>query len=435
MSETDFPLTGLPEADAGRRNMALLIQLRWLAVGGQLLTIFAVRMAMDIRPPLPPLLGAIAILVAINIISLLLLQRGRAVTNIELTAALLFDVAALAWQLHHSGGLANPFASLFLLQVVIGAILLTPRSSWMIVAATLVAIAALRIDSTPLVLPAPYASDPMGLYLAGSLVCFVLIAVLLVAFVTRISRNLRDRDAALASSRQRAAEEDHIVRMGLLASGAAHELGTPLSILSVLIGDWKAAPRLAKDREVQEDLADMDVAVQRCKAIVSGILMSAGEARGEAPQLTTMRASFNEIVAHTRAVRRPGTVEFNDRFGADVAIVSDPALRQVIGNVLDNAAEISPDWTSITTSRDGDMVVIEIADRGPGFSAEMLEGFGQPYRSTKGRPGGGLGLFLLVNVLRKLGGGASVSNRDAGGALVRIVLPISALAPAEGETA
>src|SRR3546814_9440883 len=76
-----------------------------------------------------------------------------------------------------------------------------------------------------------------------------------------------------------------------------------------------------------------DAAVQRCKTIVSGILMSAGEARGEAPQLTTMRASFNEIIAHTRAVRRPGTVEFNDRFGADVAIVSDPALRQVIGNV------------------------------------------------------------------------------------------------------
>src|SRR3546814_8360127 len=75
----------------------------------------------------------------------------------------------------------------------------------------------------------------MGLYLQGSFVCFLLIAVLLVAFVTRISRNLRDSDAALAASRQRAAEEDHIVRMGLLASGAAHELGTPLSTLSVLI--------------------------------------------------------------------------------------------------------------------------------------------------------------------------------------------------------
>src|SRR3546814_2725493 len=90
----------------------------------------------------------------------------------------------------------------------------------------------------------------------------------------------------------------HIVRMGLLASGAAHELGTPLSTLSVLIGDWKAAARLKDDPELHDDLADMDAAVQRCKTIVSGILMSAGEARGEAPQLTTMRASFNEIVAH-----------------------------------------------------------------------------------------------------------------------------------------
>lgn len=428
------PTTALPEADAGRRNMTLLIQLRWLAVGGQLATIAVVSGFMDIVLPLPPLLAALVVLVTINLASLALLGRGRAVTNAELTAALLFDVAALAWQLHHSGGLANPFASLFLLQVVIGAILLTPRSSWAIVAATLAGLATLRFDPTPLLLPERYAIDPLGLYLKGSLVCFVLIAVLLVAFVTRISRNLRDRDGALAAARQRAAEEDHIVRMGLLASGAAHELGTPLSTLSVLIGDWKNAPATARDSELQYDLADMDAAVQRCKTIVSGILMSAGEARGEAPQLTTMRAFLSDVVEASRAGRMPGTVEFNDVFGPDVAIVSDPALRQVIGNVMDNAAEVSPDWIGVTASRDGDMAVIEIADRGPGFSAEMLEHFGQPYRSSKGRPGGGLGLFLLVNVVRKLGGGASVANRDAGGALVRITLPISAIARDEGET-
>jgi len=425
--------TALPEADAGRRNMSLLIQLRWLAVGGQLATIGVVIGLMGIALPLAPLIAAVAALIIVNIVSLALLGRGRPVTNIELTAALLIDVAVLAWQLHHSGGLSNPFASLFLLQVVIGAILLSPRSSWAIVAATLAALAALSVKPTLLLLPARYAGDPLGLYLQGSFVCFVLIAVLLVAFVTRISRNLRDRDAALAAARQRAAEEDHIVRMGLLASGAAHELGTPLSTLSVLIGDWRRSPRLAKEEELQEDLLEMDAAVQRCKTIVSGILMSAGEARGVAPRLTTMRAFLTDIVEDSRAGRLPGTVEFNDVFGADVAIVSDPALRQVIGNVLDNAAEVSPDWIGVTASRDGDMAVIEIADRGPGFSEEMLEHFGQPYRSTKGRPGGGLGLFLLVNVLRKLGGGASVANRDPGGALVRILLPISAIARPGGE--
>ncbi|KTE26658.1 histidine kinase [Sphingopyxis sp. H071] len=412
--------------------MALLIQLRWLAVGGQLATIGIVTGPMGISLQRAPLLAAVLVLIAINFASLALLRRGRAVTNAELTAVLLFDVAALGWQLHHSGGLANPFASLFLLQVVIGAMLLTPASSWAIVVAALAAIGVLAVDPTPLLLPPPYAADPMGLYLKGSLVCFLLIAVLLVAFVTRISRNLRERDAALAASRQRAVEEDHIVRMGLLASGAAHELGTPLSTLSVLIGDWKTAPAIARDTDLQQDLADMDAAVRRCKAIVSGILMSAGEARGEAPQVTTMRAFLTALVEEARAGRMPGTVEFNDLFGADLAIISDPALRQVIGNVLDNASEVSPEWIALTASRDGGMAVIEISDRGPGFSDEMIERFGQPYSSTKGRPGGGLGLFLLVNVLRKLGGSASVANRDAGGAVVRVVLPLSAVA-AEGE--
>jgi two-component system sensor histidine kinase RegB len=421
------------EANAGRRNMALLIQLRWLAVGGQLATIGIVTGPMGISLQRAPLLAAVLVLIAINFASLALLRRGRAVTNAELTAVLLFDVAALGWQLHHSGGLANPFASLFLLQVVIGAMLLTPASSWAIVVAALAAIGVLAVDPTPLLLPPPYAADPMGLYLKGSLVCFLLIAVLLVAFVTRISRNLRERDAALAASRQRAVEEDHIVRMGLLASGAAHELGTPLSTLSVLIGDWKTAPAIARDTELQQDLADMDAAVRRCKAIVSGILMSAGEARGEAPQVTTMRAFLTALVEEARAGRMPGTVEFNDLFGADLAIISDPALRQVIGNVLDNASEVSPEWIALTASRDGGMAVIEISDRGPGFSDEMIERFGQPYSSTKGRPGGGLGLFLLVNVLRKLGGSASVANRDAGGAVVRVILPLSAVA-AEGES-
>jgi len=428
MIETHSPTISPPEADAGRRNMRVLVQLRWLAVGGQLITIEVVRNLLGIELPLLPLLSAVGALALVNIATLPLLRRRTAVTNGELTAALLFDVAVLAWQLHFSGGLYNPFASLFLLQVVLGAILLTPFSSWGIVAATLLALGILGMDSAPLALPAPYAADPMALYLKGSLVCFLLIAVLLVAFVTRISRNLRDRDAALAAIRQRTAEEDHIVRMGLLASGAAHELGTPLSSLSVLIGDWRKLPRLARDLELQDDLEDMDIAVQRCKAIVSGILMSAGEARGIAPRTTTMRAFLDDIVEEWQASRLPGQLDYEDRFGEDIPIVSDPALRQVIGNVIDNAAEVSPEWIGITASRERDRLIIKVTDRGPGFDPAMLETFGQPYRSTKGRAGGGLGLFLLVNVLRKMGGEASAQNLPEGGACVRIALPLEALA-------
>jgi two-component system sensor histidine kinase RegB len=417
-------------ADAGRRNMLLLTQLRWLAVGGQLVTVAVVKFALGIDLPMTQLLMSTATLAALNIASHVLIASGARFTDGALAAALLFDVGALTVQLSLSGGITNPFAALFLLHIVLGAVLLRPYYPWTIVAATLIALGILALDPTPLVLPPDLPVDPVNLYLFGGFVCFVLIAVLLVVFIGQISRNLRSHDAALAAVRQRAAEEDHIVRMGLLASGAAHELGTPLSLLSVAIGDWRAMPRLKDDAELQQELAEMDGAVRRCKAIVSGILMSAGEARGVAPEVTSVRRFLTDIVADYRASLLPGTLDFDDRFGADVTIVSDPALRQVIGNVIDNAIEVSPGTVTLTAQREEDALVIEIADRGTGFAPEILATFGQPYRSTKGKPGGGLGLFLLVNVLRKLGGEASAENRLDGGARVRIVLPLAALAMA-----
>ena len=57
----------------------------------------------------------------------------------------------------------------------------------------------------------------------------------------------------------------------------------------------------------------------------------------------------------------------------------------------------------------------------------MLAQFGKPYQSTKGKPGGGLGLFLAVNVVRKLGGTVTATNRPEGGAVVRLRLPMSAI--------
>ncbi len=408
--------------------MLLLTQLRWLAVGGQLVTIAVVHWGLGIDLPLLQLLMSTATLAALNIASHVLIASGVRFSDGALAGALLFDVGALTVQLSLSGGITNPFAALFLLHIVLGAVLLRPYYPWTIVAATLIALGILALDPTPLVLPATLSVSPVTLYLTGGLVCFVLIAVLLVIFIGQISRNLRTHDAALAAVRQRAAEEDHIVRMGLLASGAAHELGTPLSLLSVAIGDWRAMPRLKGDAELQEELAEMDGAVRRCKAIVSGILMSAGEARGVAPEVTSVRKFLTGIVDDYRASLLPGTLDFDDRFGADVTIVSDPALRQVIGNVVDNAIEVSPGTVALTAAREGAALVLDVADRGPGFAPEILESFGQPYRSTKGKPGGGLGLFLLVNVLRKLGGEANAENRLDGGARVRIVLPLAALA-------
>ncbi|WP_315832271.1 ATP-binding protein [Bradyrhizobium prioriisuperbiae] len=418
----------LPDDTTNRKNILLLIQLRWIAVVGQIATIAVVQFGLGVALPLRPMAAVLAALVALNLASLAWLRNRTDISNRVLLMMLLLDVAALTAQLFFSGGATNPFISLYLLQVILGAVLLDARSTWAIVAVTSASFAGLIVFHRPLALPSHLASDLFTLHIAGMLVCFALDAALLVVFMTRIAKNLRDRDARLAALKQHAAEEDHIVRMGLLASGAAHELGTPLSSLSVILGDWRRMPALAADPERLQEIDEMQSELKRCKSIVTGILMAAGEARGEAPRVTSVNGFLAELVAEWRAARSATTLSFDNAFGDDVPIVSDTALKQVIFNVLDNAFEVSPNWVRFSATREEETLVLQVRDMGPGFAPDMLAQFGKPYQSSKGRQGGGLGLFLVVNVVRKLGGVASAENRPQGGAVVTLNLPLSALA-------
>jgi two-component system sensor histidine kinase RegB len=341
---------------------------------------------------------------------------------------LMLDVIALTVQLYLSGGATNPFISLYLLQVTLGAVLLDAWSTWAIVAVTCISFGGLTVLYRPLALPPQLYGNLFNLHIAGMLVCFALDAALIVVFMTRIARNLRERDARLAALKQHAAEEDHIVRMGLLASGAAHELGTPLSSLSVILSDWRRMPALTRDPDRLQEIDEMQAELQRCKSIVTGILLSAGEARGEAPGVTTVNKFLDELVQEWRVARSVKTLSYENRFGTDLAVVSDSALKHVIFNVLDNAFEASPLWVSLTAERDGDTLVLRVRDMGPGFAPQMLAQLGKPYHSSKGRLGGGLGVFLVVNAVRKLGGSVSAGNRPQGGAVVILNLPLAALA-------
>lgn len=417
-----------PERLAGRKNLLQLIQLRWLAVAGQLLTILVVHFLLGVDLPLVAMLTLLAGLALFNVASHQRTRLALPVGNGELFAGLLVDVGVLTTQLFFSGGITNPFIYLFLLQVAVGSVLLRPRYVWVLVAVTSLCFVLLTRWHRPL--PMPHLASPVlsPLYIGGLVLCYLLTASLLVIFIGRIGANLRQRDARLAGLRQRAAEEEHIVRMGLLATGAAHELGTPLATLSVILGDWARMAPFAGEPELREEIEEMELQIQRCKTIVSGILMSAGRARGEAPMETTLHAFLDELVQHWRSTR-PGSVLHFQRDGLpDLPLVFDVALKQMIDNVLDNAREAAPGLPlRLLVACDEETLTLTVQDQGPGFAPPMLAFFGKPYQSSKGRPGGGMGLFLSVNVARMLGGQITACNRPEGGAEVCISLPLGAL--------
>jgi two-component system sensor histidine kinase RegB len=422
------------EYAAGHKNMLQLIELRWIAVIGQVTTIAAAILIFDVNLPLVHMLQVLACLIAFNIASHLRWHERRPVANSELFMALLVDVATLTVQLYLSGGTTNPFAFLYLLQIIISAVLLEAWSTWTIVAVTLLCLALLAVFAQPLALPFDHARGIASIYVQGMLLCFAINAALLVIFISRISGTLRAKAAQLADLRQRAAEEDHIVRMGLLASGAAHELGTPLATLSVILGDWKRMPAFRDNPDLREEIAEMQTQLKRCKAIVSGILLSAGNARGESAVRTTLHTFLDGLLEEWEERHQVATLAYDNRIQDDVPVAFDSALKQTIDNLLDNAHEASPDWVGLEARVEDDTLRLVVRDRGPGFAPAMLAQFGKPYQSTKSRPGGGVGLFLVVNVARTLGGGVAARNREEGGAEVTLTIPLASIAlSGEGE--
>lgn len=428
-----------PERRAGHANLGQLIELRWLAVAGQLATLIVVDPLLGIALPRVEMLSLLGVLALFNLFSQWRNRLAMPVVQLELCCGLLFDVGVLTGQLYLTGGSSNPFIYLYLLQVAVASVLLRPAYLWAVVLSTVSGFLALTQWHRPLVLDPEQATTLSPNYLGGLLLCFLLNVALLTVFIVRINRNLRQRDAELAEAQQRAAEEVHIVRMGLLASGAAHELGTPLATLSVILGDWAHMAPFAGEPELREEIEEMQQQIQRCKAIVTGILMSAGEMRGEAPRLTTLHAFIDGLAEHWRSTRPQVelTVEREDL--PDVEIVSDSALQQVIANLLDNAAEAAPGTRLQLQAQctDGETLRLAVLDEGPGFSALMLERFGNPYQSSKGQPGRGLGLFLSANVARTLGGRLEARNRanrgGEGGAEVVLTLPLASLLPRQSD--
>lgn len=420
------------EQDTNKKNLLQLVYLRAIAIVGQLVTILVVHYGMEIALPLGKMLAVIGFLVALNLISWHRYKTQENISGTELYIELLLDAAALTTQLYLSGGASNPFVSLFLLQVIIGAILLKPIFAWGLFGATSACYLMLTFHSQDLQHMYHYhLGEFFNLHVHGMLISYMLAASLLVLFITKITANLKERDTRLATIRQQSAEEEHIMRMSLLAAGAAHELGTPFTTISVILNDLQSLPMPESKAALNEDIATMQRELERCKSIVSAILHSSGQVRGEGAEVTSLQAFMDGTVADWQASRQPKALGY--RFtAADTPIISDTVIRQMLFSLFDNALEASPGWVGIEVLRNHEALIIHIEDRGAGFTPEALEAFGKPYASSKAGHGRGLGLFLVVNTLRKLGGQVEPRNTETG-ATVTLTLPLDAIgAPKHG---
>lgn len=123
---------------------------------------------------------------------------------------------------------------------------------------------------------------------------FVVSDVVLVWFILQISKAVRERDAALADSREQAIRNDWLVSMGSLAAGAAHELSTPLGTMNVVLDDLLDDETVPDS--IRSDLALVQRQIEKCKRALAQLTDRASETRASSQRCTGALAWLERII-------------------------------------------------------------------------------------------------------------------------------------------
>lgn len=397
------------ETRALRETGRLLVQIRWLAIAGQIAaTVFAARV-LGLDLPLDRMALVIAGLVGFNLIVALALRRDARLPDAVLALQLGIDTLTLAALIALAGAAASPFAMLLLVPLLLALSLCSARAALPIHLLANLCVAALvgfgPVPGTALV-PA-----------------FGLSSTLMAWFVLRLRLTVAARDRAIEDLRRAKAEADQLAGLGLLASGMAHELGTPLTTLAVTLDDW-AEVGLPEGAARQKDLETMVAQTRRCRAIVTRTLQAAGRERLETAAAVPAEAEIRRILALWSGARGRARVPVRADPGLRGAqMLSASILEAALINLLDNAESAAPGTVTATLTRQGNRLILRLSDRGPGFPDRVLAQPGTPFASGTGAPGRGLGLFLARNAIDRLGGRMALRN-TATGAEVEIAFPL-----------
>lgn len=412
--------TGPPDV---RIVLKYLLLLRGLVIVGQVVALAVIDRVFDFAVPWVPVVTTLVLLAALTLHTWRRLGAMASIPAREFVFQLLADIGALSILVYHTGGSLNPFISLFLLPIIFAAASLPALHTAIVAGAAALAYTVLMFVGEPV--HHTVSVQGFDLHIWGMWYGFLLSAACVAAFVARIARVLRERDAALAKAREQALRDERIVALGTLAAGTAHELGTPLATMAILAQDLAADLR---DQPTLRAAAEMlQAQIQRCKTSLSQLATNAGQQPADEGFRLTV-GEFCEALLRDFAALHPEVAIRRDLRGEpDLAIIPDRTLHQALLNLLNNAAEVSPTGIDIACHWDARELRLEVRDKGPGISREMRAALGRdPVRSPRA-DGMGLGVYLATTAVQRHGGRVEFHTREGGGTRVDVQLPLAML--------
>lgn len=425
------------DEDFGRRARRLrvdtLIWLRWLAIIGQSAAVLVAHFALGLEFPILACFLCIGASVVLNGGLRMRFSVSHRLDDFWAATILGFDIAQLAALLCLTGGLANPFSILFLAPVMTSAVSLPLRRTLGLLGFMLVCATAIQLLHWPLRWPGGGDFQPPALYGVGLWTAIAVSAIFITIYANRVAEEARQLSSALTATELILAREQHLSQLDGLAAAAAHELGTPLATVALVVHELAGQPQIAA--QCADDLRLAEEQVGRCRSIL-GKLSSPETIAESSLEETTLGELIEEIAAPHRLLDVEIVVE-RDGPAPEPICRRNAGVIHGLNNLVENAVSFAESRVSIRAFWTGSIVTIVIADDGPGFPPQVLARLGEPYISTRGSArrregeiagGMGLGLFIANALLERSGASLEIANAppSQSGAVATIVWPRAA---------
>ncbi len=391
-----------------------LIKIRWIAIFGQVLAIFFVSFVIKIQIPFFETLTIILLSVAVNIYSYYEERKNKSISNTKAFSYLLFDTLQLGFLLFLTGGIINPFSILILAPVITSASYLPALMTVILSTISIIIIIILNFNYIPLDLGPKFFLP--NLYSFGLVASLIITVIFIAIYAYLFASSSRKISNALSVSKLQILNQKKMTEVGSLSAAAAHELGTPLNTIFLILNDLLKEKKLIEDKNLVKDIVLLKSQAERCKEILQRF--SKNPLKLKDNFLEKVKISDLIKINFDKFNKNKNLVLKINPSNSEPEIVYRDEIMYALGNIIQNAIFYSINITKVELNYEK-TVNITISDDGNGFSKDIIDKLGEPYVS-KNNQGMGLGIFIAKNLIENMGGRFDFYNSKDDNAVVEI---------------
>tara|TARA_Y100000817_G_scaffold314921_1_gene316045 strand:+ start:4436 stop:5716 length:1281 start_codon:yes stop_codon:yes gene_type:complete len=403
-----------------------VVILRWIALIGQLFTIYIVHFFLGFKLPLIYCSLTIFCGGLTNIFIQYNFKKNQ-LSNIESTILLFYDVIQLSVLIFLTGGVTNPFVIFLIVPSIVTSALLNLASTLFLSAITIILLILLTFNYFPLPHPGDLHFHVPEFYIFAIPTSLIIVLIFLNYFGFRFGFEARKRGNALNKLESVLAKEHELDSIGHQAAAAAHSLGTPLSTITVIAKELRK--EISKNTKYSEDIDTLLVQVKRCGEILRKLSKREIVDDKYISNITLQDLLF-EISKSFEQNSDKKIILNLKKINKKIPILRSAEMTYGIRNFVGNAVKYSKNKVQIDLIDNGQEVLIRVSDDGPGFPEDILKVIGEPYISSKSpefrsKSGMGLGTFIGKTLLERKKAKIDFYNSKKAGAITEISWDIS----------